>query len=108
LGARIGSGSFQRQSRTKQHEAQQKRTLDWWFPNENLDAESIAYEMLFGGAAEISYARKVGAEAWFEFRGVERHEIQEQAYQPEPEVWKSVARSGRPAEMDHETDKDND
>ena len=28
LGARIGSGSFQRQFRTKQHEAQQKRTLD--------------------------------------------------------------------------------
>jgi hypothetical protein len=52
----------------------------WWFPNENLDAESIAFEMLFGGAAEISYARKVGAEAWFEFRGVERHEIQEQAF----------------------------
>jgi hypothetical protein len=52
----------------------------WWFPNENLDAESIAFEMLFGGAAEVSYARKVGAEAWFEFRGVERHEIQEQAF----------------------------
>jgi Zn-dependent peptidase ImmA (M78 family) len=48
----------------------------WWFPKDDLDAESIAFETLFGGAAEISYARKIGAEAWFEFRGVERYEIQ--------------------------------
>jgi Zn-dependent peptidase ImmA (M78 family) len=52
----------------------------WWFPNDSLDAESIAFEMLFGGAAEISYARKIGAEAWFEFRGVDRYEIQEQSF----------------------------
>jgi Zn-dependent peptidase ImmA (M78 family) len=52
----------------------------WWFPKDDLDAESIAFEMLFGGAAEISYARKIGAEAWFEFRGVERYEIQEQSF----------------------------
>src|SRR5262249_55188600 len=53
---------------------------NWWFPKDDLDAESIAFEMLFGGAAEISYARKIGAEAWFEFRGVLRYEIQEQSF----------------------------
>jgi len=52
----------------------------WWFPNNELDAESIAFDMLFGGAAEISYARKIGADAWFEFRGVDRYEIQEQSF----------------------------
>jgi Zn-dependent peptidase ImmA (M78 family) len=52
----------------------------WWFPNDTLDAESIAFEVLFSGAAEISYARKISAEAWFEFRGVERYEIQEQSF----------------------------
>jgi Zn-dependent peptidase ImmA (M78 family) len=52
----------------------------WWFPKEDLDADSIAFEMLFGGAAEITYARKIGAEAWFEFRGVSRYEIQEQSF----------------------------
>jgi hypothetical protein len=36
--------------------------------------------MLFGGATEISYARKIGAETWFSFRGAERYEIQEQAF----------------------------
>ena len=52
----------------------------WWFPKNELEVESIAFEMLFGGAAEISYARKIGAETWFDFRGVDRHEIQEQAF----------------------------
>jgi IrrE N-terminal-like domain len=52
----------------------------WWFPRSELDAESIAFEMLFGKATEISYARKIGADAWFEFRGVDRYEIQEQSF----------------------------
>jgi hypothetical protein len=36
--------------------------------------------MLFGGAAEISYAHKTGTKAWFEFRNAERYEIQEQSF----------------------------
>lgn len=59
----------------------------WWFPNKELDAESNAFEMLFGGAPELSYAQKIGADAWFEFRGVERYEIQEQSFRlPNDEV----------------------
>jgi hypothetical protein len=34
----------------------------WWFRIEH-DRESIAFEVLFGGTAEISYARKIGADA---------------------------------------------
>lgn len=52
----------------------------WWFPKDDLDQESIAFEMLHGGSAEISHARKIGAEAWFEFRGADRYEVQEQAF----------------------------
>jgi Zn-dependent peptidase ImmA (M78 family) len=52
----------------------------WWYLKNDLEVDSIAFEMLFGGAAEISYARKIGAETWFEFRGVERFEVQEQAF----------------------------
>lgn len=52
----------------------------WWFPNDDLDAESIAFEMLFGGAPEISYAQKIGADAWFSFRGADRHEVREQSF----------------------------
>ena len=52
----------------------------WWFPKDDLDPESFAFEMLFGGEAESSYPRKIGADAWFEFRNVERYEIQEQSF----------------------------
>src|SRR5215211_4690008 len=52
----------------------------WWFPREELDAESFAFEMLFGSAAESSFPRKVGAGAWFDFRNADRYEIQEQSF----------------------------
>jgi hypothetical protein len=52
----------------------------WWFPRDELDNDSFAFEMLFGGANESSYPQKVGADAWFDFRGVNRFEIQEQSF----------------------------
>lgn len=52
----------------------------WWYPGDELDHESFAFEMLFGCASESSYPQKVGADAWFEFRGVDRFEIQEQSF----------------------------
>ena len=52
----------------------------WWFPKDDLDAESIAFEMLLGGAVETSYAARSELSAWFEFRGVDRYEVQEQAF----------------------------
>jgi hypothetical protein len=59
----------------------------WWFPKDDLDPESFAFEMLFGGAAEEPYPRKIGADAWFEFRGVDRYEVHEQSFRlPNEEV----------------------
>jgi Zn-dependent peptidase ImmA (M78 family) len=52
----------------------------WWFPKDDLDPESIAFEMLFGGAAESRFPRKIDADAWFDFRNAERFEIQEQSF----------------------------
>jgi hypothetical protein len=52
----------------------------WWFPKDDLDSESLAFEMLFGGAAESSYPNKIGADAWFEFRSVDRYEVEEQSF----------------------------
>jgi hypothetical protein len=52
----------------------------WWFPKDDLDSESIAFEMLFGGAAESRFPRKIGADAWFDFRNAERFEIQEHSF----------------------------
>jgi hypothetical protein len=52
----------------------------WWFPREELDHESIAFEMLFGGERESKYPRLTEADAWFDFRGADRFEIKEQAF----------------------------
>jgi Zn-dependent peptidase ImmA (M78 family) len=53
----------------------------WWFPKADLDPESIAFEMLFAGAAtELPRPTQIGADAWFEFRNAERFEIQEQSF----------------------------
>jgi Zn-dependent peptidase ImmA (M78 family) len=52
----------------------------WWFPREELDSESFAFEMLFSGVAESSFPRKIGAGAWFTFRNADRYEIQEQSF----------------------------
>ena len=59
----------------------------WWFPREDLDHESFAFDVLFAGASESSYPQKVGADAWFDFRGVDRFEVQEQSFRlPNDEV----------------------
>jgi hypothetical protein len=52
----------------------------WWFPRDDLDPESIAFEMLFSGAPESRFPRKIGADAWFDFRNAGRFEIQEQSF----------------------------
>jgi Zn-dependent peptidase ImmA (M78 family) len=52
----------------------------FWYPKEELDHESPAFDLLFRGGREDTIPRKIGAEAWFDFRGAERYEIQEQSF----------------------------
>jgi Zn-dependent peptidase ImmA (M78 family) len=52
----------------------------FWFPRLELDAESPAFELLFRGGREDTFPRRIGANAWFEFRGAERYEVQEQSF----------------------------
>lgn len=49
-----------------------------WFPQDNLDADSFAMSVLFGGKADNTFPRKIGAEAWFDRREAERYEVLEQ------------------------------
>jgi hypothetical protein len=44
----------------------------WWFPLDQLDRATFAADMLFNGTAEQSWPRKVGADAWFNFRNCDR------------------------------------
>jgi Zn-dependent peptidase ImmA (M78 family) len=53
---------------------------DRWFPRDDLDKDSFAFDMLFGHGAEQSHPRKIGADAWFDRREAERYEIFEHSY----------------------------
>ena len=52
----------------------------FWFPREDLDAESSAFELLFKGGKEDTFPRKIGADAWFEVKGADQYEVQEQSF----------------------------
>jgi Zn-dependent peptidase ImmA (M78 family) len=52
----------------------------WWYPLEQLDRATFAADMLFNGGAEQNWPRKMGADAWFDFRNCDRFEVEEQSF----------------------------
>ncbi len=52
----------------------------WWYPLEQLDRATFAADMLFNGVAEQNWPRKIGADAWFNFRNCDRFDIEEQSF----------------------------
>lgn len=51
-----------------------------WFPNGELDADSFAFQVLFGDGTEDAFPRRIGADAWFDRAGADRYEVFEQSY----------------------------
>lgn len=51
---------------------------DRWFPQKELDSDSLAFDRLFG-AKERTRAQKIGAEAWFDKKRAEEFDIVEDA-----------------------------
>jgi hypothetical protein len=49
-----------------------------WFPQEQLDPQSFAFDVLFGHEDDDRLPRKIGADAWFDRREADRFEISEQ------------------------------
>lgn len=49
-----------------------------WFPQDQLDSDSYAFDTLFGRKAEEIIPRKIGADAWFDRHGAAEYEIHEQ------------------------------
>lgn len=49
-----------------------------WFPRADLDPESYAFDILFGGKPDDHHVHKIGADAWFDRWEAERYEVQEQ------------------------------
>jgi hypothetical protein len=52
----------------------------WWRPVRQLDGQTFAAGMLFKGEAEQSFPRKMPADAWFDFKGCDRFEVEEQSF----------------------------
>jgi hypothetical protein len=50
-----------------------------WFPQDALDVDSFAFEVLFNNKPDDLMPRKVGANAWFDRWEAERYEILEQS-----------------------------
>ena len=50
-----------------------------WFPQDNLDADSFAFDVLFGKKPDDAAPRRIGADAWFDRREAERFEVHEQS-----------------------------
>lgn len=52
----------------------------WWRLRPDLDPESFAYDLMFKGSSEERWPRKIGADAWFDFKGCGRYEVEEQSF----------------------------
>jgi len=52
----------------------------WWRPVRQLDDQTFAADMLFRGAGEQTFPRKNPADAWFDFKGCDRHMVEEQSF----------------------------
>jgi Zn-dependent peptidase ImmA (M78 family) len=52
----------------------------WWRPVKTLDRQTFAADMLFNGAVEQNFPRKMPADAWFDFKGCDRFEVEEQSF----------------------------
>ena len=50
-----------------------------WFPQEQLDPESFASDLLFGPGDEQAHPRLIGADAWFDRPEAHRYELHEQS-----------------------------
>lgn len=51
-----------------------------WFPKDELDQDSQAFDMLYGKAQERSQPIKIGADAWFDRHDADRYDIFEQSF----------------------------
>jgi Zn-dependent peptidase ImmA (M78 family) len=53
----------------------------WWkWPSKKLDQQTFAADMLYNGAAEQSFPRRMPADAWFDFKGCDRYDVEEQSF----------------------------
>jgi hypothetical protein len=55
-----------------------------WFPQETLDAESSAMDVLYGRKPDNAHPRRIEADAWFDRREAAQYELLEQSVRTGP------------------------
>lgn len=55
-----------------------------WFPQKELDADSFAFGIQFGGKPDDPIPRRIGADAWFDRWDAERFDVHEQTIRISP------------------------
>jgi len=55
-----------------------RSVLSRWFPQQHLDSDSFAFDILFENRSDDPMPRRIGADAWFDRRDAERYELHEQ------------------------------
>lgn len=71
-----------------------------WFPQDNLDADSFAFGILFGHKPDDANPRKIGADAWFDRRDAERYEVYEQTIRTGPNEIVTLVLINQPAVLE--------
>jgi len=56
-----------------------------WFPQDALDPESFAFQVLFANEPDNPFPRKIGADAWFDRWDAERYDVHEQTIRMGPD-----------------------
>ncbi len=62
-----------------------KDVPDRWFPRDELDSESNAFDLLFGQGKELQTPSTIGADAWFDRNGAGSYEVKEQSIRTGPD-----------------------
>jgi hypothetical protein len=74
-----------------------------WFPKADLDADSFAFAILHAGRPDDPFARKIGADAWFDRWDAEKYEVQEQTIRTSTEEVLTLVLIGDPDMLDDGT-----
>lgn len=75
-----------------------------WFPQDSLDADSFAFDVLFGSRPNDPIPRKIEASAWFDRQEARRFEVHEQSFRTGPEEILTLVILSDPAML---TEEDN-
>ncbi len=73
---------------------------DRWYPREELDRDSFAFDLVYGTRTEQPFPRKIGADAWFDRREAEEYELEEQSFRVSDDEVLTILHINEPRMLD--------